>query len=138
MTSVETALFVNENLVKMADKYADELIVDIKMLNSEKCKNILGGNVEQFLSNLNFIDLTKTTFRIPVTEYSLADEGLILDLLKKFQPKKVEIFKLHNLAKRKYELLEKDFYKKQVTDEEINNFHKKLKEITDNVEIIEI
>lgn len=134
----ETALFVNENLVKMADKYADELIVDIKMLNPENTKNILGGNVEQFLSNLNFIDLSKTTFRIPTTEYSLDDEDLILELLNKFKPKKVEIFKLHTLAKRKYEILEKDFYKKQVSDEEINDFYIKLKEINDNVEIINI
>ena len=134
----ETALFVNENLVKMADKYADELIVDVKMLNPENTKNILGGNVEQFLSNLNFIDLSKTTFRIPTTEYSLDDEDLILELLNKFKPKKVEIFKLHTLAKRKYEILEKDFYKKQVSDEEINNFYIKLKEINDNVEIINI
>lgn len=84
----ETALFVSENMVKIANDYADELIVDIKMLNPENCKNVLGGNVDQFLSNLNFIDLNKTTFRIPVTEYSLADSTEIVNLIKSFPPKK--------------------------------------------------
>lgn len=85
----ETALFVSENMVKIANDYADELIVDIKMLNPENCKNVLGGNVDQFLSNLNFIDLNKTTFRIPVTEYSLADSTEIVNLIKSFPPKKL-------------------------------------------------
>ena len=54
----ETALFVNENLVKIANEYADELIIDIKMLNPENVKNILGANINNFLSNLNLIDLS--------------------------------------------------------------------------------
>ena len=41
----ETALFVPENLLKIAIKYANEFIVDIKILDSKKCKNILGGNI---------------------------------------------------------------------------------------------
>lgn len=134
----ETALFVSENMVKIANDYADELIVDIKMLNPENCKNVLGGNVDQFLSNLNFIDLNKTTFRIPVTEYSLADSTEIVNLIKSFPPKKIEIFKLHNLAKRKYEILERDFYNEEINDSEMIQFKNQLKNIFDNVEIIEI
>ena len=75
------------------------------MLNPENAKNVLGGNVNQFLSNLNLIDLSKVTFRIPVTKYSLDDATQICDLIKTYPPKKIEIFKLHNLAKRKYEIL---------------------------------
>ena len=133
----ETALFVNENLVKLANEYADELIIDIKMLNSENAKNVLGGNVNQFLSNLNLIDLSKVTFRIPVTKYSLADSGEICDLIKRYPPKKVEIFKLHNLARRKYEILEKEFYTENITDDEIIGFKNQLEDVFDNVEIIE-
>ena len=43
------------------------------MLNLENAKKVLGGNITQFLSNLNLIDLSKVTFRIPVTKYGLAD-----------------------------------------------------------------
>lgn len=52
------------------------------MLNPENAKNVLGGNVNQFLSNLNLIDLSKVTFRIPVTKYSLADAIEICNLIK--------------------------------------------------------
>lgn len=132
----ETALFVNEGLVKLANEYADELIVDIKMLNPENAKNVLGGNITQFISNLNLIDLSKVTFRIPVTKYSLADASQICDLIKSCPPKKIEIFKLHNLAKRKYEILEKDFYTENITVAQINDFKDQLKEAFENVEII--
>lgn len=132
----ETALFVNENLVKIANEYADELIVDIKMLNPENAKNV-GGNINQFISNLNIIDLSKVTFRIPVTRYSLSDSGQICELIKSYPPKKVEIFKLHNLAKRKYEILEKEFYTEDITDSQISDFKDQLKEVFDDVEIIE-
>lgn len=78
------------------------------MLNADNTKNILKGDINQYLGNLHLLDLNKTIFRIPISEFSLNDEKLILNLLKKFPPKKVEIFKLHNLAKRKYEILNKD------------------------------
>ncbi|WP_296807580.1 4Fe-4S cluster-binding domain-containing protein [uncultured Methanobrevibacter sp.] len=133
----ETALFAGEELVKIANEYADELIVDIKMLNPENAKNVLGGNITQFLSNLDFIDLDKVTFRIPVTKYSLDDTTEICNLIRKYPPKKIEIFKLHNLAKRKYEILEKEFYTENITDAQINDFKNQLKEAFDNVEIIE-
>ena len=98
----------------------------------------MGSNITQFLSNLNLIDLSKVTFRIPVTKYSLADAIEICNLIKKYSPNKIEIFKLHNLAKRKYEILEKEFYTENITDAQINDFKDQLKEVLDNVEIIEI
>ncbi len=134
----ETALFVDGNLVKIANEYADELIVDIKMLNPENTKHVLGGNINVFLSNLEFLDLNKVTFRIPVTKYSIEDTLEICDLIKKYPPKKIEIFKLHNLAKRKYEILNKEFYTEQVNDLQIDEFKNKLKNVFSNVEIIEI
>lgn len=134
----ETSLFTGKDLVRIANEYADELIVDIKMLNPENTKNILGGSINQFLSNLDFIDLDKVTFRIPVTKYSLDDLTEICNLITKYPPKKIGIFKLHNLAKRKYELLEKEFYTENTTNVQINDFKDQLKEAFDNVEIIDI
>ena len=134
----ETSLFAGKDLVRIANEYADELIVDIKMLNPENTKNVLGGNINQFLSNLDFIDLDKVTFRIPVTKNSLDDLTEICNLIRKYPPKKIGIFKLHNLAKRKYELLEKEFYTENTTNVQINDFKDQLKEAFDNVEIIEI
>lgn len=134
----ETALFVPEKYLKIAKKYSDEFIVDIKMVDSRNCKEVIGGQINQFLNNLKLLDLEKTTFRIPVTKFSLKDTELILDLLKKYKPKHLEIFELHNLAKSKYEILNKEQYYEKIEDKQINEFYEKLKEINPNTEIIEI
>lgn len=134
----ETSLFVPNEYLNMSNHYADEFIVDIKILEPEVCKNIINGNVNQYLDNIQSLDLDKTTFRIPVTEFSLNDQNLIIDFLKEFKPKKLEIFKLHNLAKRKYEILDKDYYHVEVSDDEIIDFKNNLEDVVSNVEIIEI
>lgn len=132
----ESALFVPEAYLNIAKMYADEFIVDIKMLNSQNCRDILKGDINQYLNNINLLDMNKTVFRIPVTEYSLHDQTQILEFVELFKPKKIEIFKLHNLAKRKYEILDRDFYYKQVSDSQLNDFKDKLNQIVD-CEIIE-
>ncbi len=136
----ETALFVPEKYLELTKNYVDEFIVDIKILEKDLCENLLGGNVNQYLNNLKLLDLKITTFRIPICEYTLRKDNLnlILNLLNDFRPKKLEIFKIHNLAKRKYELLDKEFYYKEVSDTEVKDFYDNLKEIPINVEIIEI
>lgn len=132
----ETALFVPNNYLEIANFYSDEFIVDIKMLSGENTRNVLNGNVNQYLDNLKSLEMSKTTFRIPVTEFSLNDRELIFELLHEFQPKKLEIFKLHNLARRKYEILNREFYFEEVSDETINSFYSDLVEIVPNTEII--
>ena len=86
------------------------------------------------------LDLEITTFRIPVCEYTLRKDNvdLILDLLKEFKPKKLEIFKIHNLAKRKYYILGKEFYYNEVSDSEIKNFYDKIREVFVDVKINEL
>lgn len=133
----ETALFTPNEYLQIANRYGDEFIVDIKMLDPDNTKNILNGNIGQFLDNLYYLDLKKTIFRIPVSEFSLNDENLILNLLKKYPSKKVEIFKLHNLAKRKYEILNKDCYCDEISYNRLTDFKDKLNDIVPT-EIIEI
>lgn len=133
----ETALFIPNEYLQIANRYGDEFIVDIKMLDSDNTKNVLNGNIGQFLDNLYYLDLKKTTFRIPVSKFSLNDENLILNLLKKYPSKKVEIFKLHNLAKRKYEILNKDCYYDEISYNRLTDFKDKLNDIVPT-EIIEI
>lgn len=135
----ETALFVPEKLLKIAIKYANNFIVDIKILDSKKCKNILGGNINQYLNNLNLLNINKTTFRIPLSECVLDKDNinLILELLTNFKSQNVEIFKIHDLAKRKYDLLNQNQYFKEVSDEDVNNLYFKLNSIC-NCNIIEI
>ncbi len=136
----ETSLFVPQEFLEIANEYVDEFIVDIKILKEKESKNILNGNINQYLNNLPLLDLNKTTFRIPLNEFTLTDGNinLISDLLKKFKAKKLEIFKIHNLARKKYEILNKEFYYKEISNEQIQEVYNKLKRIITNTEIIEI
>lgn len=134
----ETALFVPEKYLKIAKKYGNEFIVDLKMIDRENCKEVIGGKINQYLSNLELLDLKKTTFRIPITKFCLKDTELIIGLLKTYQPKHLEIFELHNLAKRKYDILNKEQFYEKIDDREIKEFYEKLKEIIPTTEIIEI
>ena len=136
----ETSLFVPQEFLEIANEYVDEFIVDIKILKEKESKNILNGNINQYLNNLPLLDLNKTTFRFPLNEFTITDENinLISDLLKKFKAKKLEIFKIHNLARKKYEILNKEFYYKEISNEQIQEVYDKLKGIITNTEIIEI
>lgn len=136
----ETSLFVPEKYLKIANEYCDEFIVDIKILNNEKCKNILNGNISQYINNLPMLDLNRTTFRIPLNEFTLTKENidLISKLLKNYKAKKLEIFKIHNLARRKYKILNKEFYYKEVSNKDIQEVYNKFKKIIPHTEIIEI
>lgn len=136
----ETSLFIPKEYLKIANKYCDEYIVDIKILTSTESKNILNGNIDQYLNNLPFLNLNKTTFRVPLNEFTITNENinLISNLLKDFKPKKLEIFKIHNLARRKYDILGKKFYFKEVSNEQLQEIYEKLKLIISNTEIIDI
>ena len=50
--------------------------------------------------HLKLLDLKKTTFRVPITKFSIKDTEAILDLLKKYKPKHLEIFELQSCKKQ--------------------------------------
>lgn len=138
----ETALFINKKLLKYAVPYVDEFIVDIKILVPVLCKNTLGGNVDVFMENLKFLSRVnkKVKFRIPVCKDVLDSQNinLILDLLADFKSNSVEIFKVHNLAKEKYQKLNKEFYYSEVSDGELMDLFNKINEVNCHVEILEL
>lgn len=141
---IETALFVPSSLLEIALKYVDEFIVDIKILDSTEAKKVLNGDIELYYKNIQklFQQKHNITFRIPVTkEYTLQEHNKtkILDLLEKYKPKQVEIFKLHRLAESKYEALRKEMVKfQEVTNEEMEEFLKEIKNIKINASICKI
>lgn len=122
---VETALFVPEENVTWLSQYVDFYYVDLKILIEEECKNILGGCLKKFLRNLEWlhqnVSKEKIIYRIPIVP-SITDmeENIvqICKILEKYPPKHVEIFGVHNLGKRKYELLKKKvpYYGKVLDD----------------------
>jgi pyruvate formate lyase activating enzyme len=130
--AVETALFVNQSSVEMAVRYMDHFMIDIKILEPLRCREILGGDSEQFVSNLKFVcenvNHTNIVFRIPcATAYTLEDKNKkrIIDLLSQYKDIPIELFGLHKLGESKYESLgrEYDFIMNENEDVAIKQFY---------------
>ncbi len=52
---VETALFVEHEIVQLATGYFDYFLVDMKILDKERCKRIIGGDIDLYLDNLDYL-----------------------------------------------------------------------------------
>lgn len=141
---IETALHVPTELVEIAVKYIDEFIIDIKILDEEECKDVLNGNIDLYMRNLDILknNAQIDIFRIPlINEYTLKEKNVekIIKLLKKYKAKKVEIFKIHNLAKSKYKAIDKEMQLfSEVQDSTVEEIYNKIKKLDIEVEIIKI
>lgn len=144
---METSLSVPVDLLKIAIEYVDEIFIDVKILTKEDAKDILNLDTELYLENLELIDKSnikndKITFRIPLNnEYTLKEDNikLILNLIQKYPNYKVEIFKIHNLAKSKYESLNKKFIQfSEISDETIDDVYEKISKINSNLTVISL
>ncbi len=131
---VETSLMVLEKYVNIAIKYVDEFIIDIKILDRDNVYKI-NGNIDIYLKNIRtiFKNNCKVIFRIPlVPDYTTTDKNLekIYDFLTKYKPIRVEIFKIHRLAERKYKTLGKQMpIFKEIEDIKINDIKKRIEEL---------
>lgn len=140
----ETSLFVPYNLIELVIPYIDSFIIDIKILNEEKALNILNGSISLYYSNLDLLYKTKKIekFRIPlVKEYTLDKDNInkIIELCKKYNDVKVEIFKIHNLGFSKYESLglkANEFL--DIDDEEVEEVYKLLSKENIEADIIKL
>lgn len=141
---IETALQVSKEFLEIAIKYVDEFIVDIKILDKEECKKVLNGNIDLYLDNLELLKEKAQVdiFRIPlINEYTLNNENIdnIINLLKRYKPKKVEIFKVHNLAESKYKSIGQEMIEfSKIEDYKVQEVYNKIKKLQIDVEIIKI
>lgn len=140
---LETALTASETLVDIAIKYIDEFIIDIKILDKDNV-NIINGNLNLFMSNIKkiFDSNPKITFRIPLAKNYIVTEKnmkLILEFLSQYKSNKVEIFKIHNLAAKKYKTLKKKMVDlEEITQEEIQDIKKRIENLGIQVEVCKI
>lgn len=124
---VETGLFVPEDKLSIAIKYVDLFYVDVKILDENRCKNVLGGNLKQYLSNLDILfSVTQAVvFRVPIIGGFTDDDkniASICDIILKHNPKKIELIKEHNLGKNKYITLgKKPLELRSVSDKQMEN-----------------
>lgn len=108
--AVETALQAEKPLLETAMEYVDLFIVDIKILEPEQCKEVLGGDVRRYRENVEMLKGKGKTmlFRIPCNrEHTVRRENMeqIKGFLAQYADVPVEIFATHSLGKEKYESL---------------------------------
>lgn len=137
---IETGLFAPKESLETVIPYIDEFYVDIKILQPEQCRNILGGDVYLYKDNLEVLKQSgaDVTFRMPlVAPYTINEENLqlISETLERYGAKKIEIFRVHNLAEKKYKKIGIDFNRfDDVSEAFIESWKEKLRGIVANVE----
>ena len=134
---VETCLFVPPDKLAIAMEYLDLFYVDIKIMDKERCQNILHGDLELYLTNIKtlFAAQKPVVFRAPVIGgYTDGEENIeaVIDLIRQYRPLKVELIKEHNLGQSKYISLGKTPPELHtVTDEDMENYREKILDSTD-------
>ncbi len=115
-TAVETALFVSEKRVSEVLPYIDYFIVDAKLMDKDKCREILGGDISAYIKNVKLIDQKGKLklFRIPCcSEFTFTEENreLLTDFLSGYRQTPVQVFSVHNLGEKKYQSLGKEMWR---------------------------
>lgn len=121
---LETALFVPKNVLASAVKYFDYIIADIKILDKDMCKQILGGNIDVYVDNLLMLNEVGKKFmlRLPLIKPFTTGMGnikMICELIVQhnIKPEKIELIHGHNLAEKKYVSLGKKMYYCEIISE---------------------
>lgn len=114
--AIETALFVSTQLLEIALEYVDFFYVDVKILETNSCKEVLGADVDLFKKNVKRLTQTEkeVVFRVPGNrQYTLTDKNIMLlkEFFCSYSDYKVELFQVHNLAESKYNSLGKQIWK---------------------------
>ena len=106
--AIETALQIPYKKWNVVMDFIDHYIIDIKILEPSLCKDVLGGNIDCYEENIDYLEGSNKDmlFRIPLNvEYTMRESNLILieKFLAKHRNTPVEVFATHNLGERKYE-----------------------------------
>lgn len=109
--AVETCLFVPTEKLECVIPYVDYFYVDMKIMNKERCRSVIKGNLELYKANFKLLTSQNMIIvRIPVIgSYTddIENQATIIDEIKKFEKNilKVELIKGHNLSEAKYRSL---------------------------------
>ena len=110
---VETALFISQKKLDEAMKYFDMFYVDIKILDEEKCREVLGGDINLYKRNLQIILEKNIDIRIRmpiISKYTFSEENFnnVISYLKQKNIDKIELICEHHLGNSKYVSLGRD------------------------------
>ena len=153
--AVETSLYAPENDVRIALQYIDFFYVDIKILDPITVHDVLQGNLDIYLDNLECVlrwtginDYHKPVIiRVPVIgSYTDTRDNrmAVKRLLQRYKdmnlsPLKIELVKEHNLGISKYKSLgQKVPEYKGVSDEIMDEYKWELEQIGIEVEVCRV
>ncbi len=102
----ETALYVPTSAVLKAMKYFDKLFVDVKLLDKNRARSVLGGDLELYLENLHTVleSGVSVSLRHPLIKgYTddIATERAIHELLTHYPSCEYQILSEHHLGDEK-------------------------------------
>ena len=109
--ALETCLYAPKDNLLLSLQYVNLFYVDLKVIDFQKCNEILKGNVNEFKENFNLLleSGKPIVIRIPViggytdNPQNVEDVMNYLVEIKKYKNiKKIELIKGHNLGEEKY------------------------------------
>lgn len=131
--AIETSLYVPTSLVERAIDLTDLFYVDLKIMDSEKALEVLGGDLKLFLQNIKLVlnSGKPIVIRVPVIgKYTDSIENMdaILEFIRDNKSKiiKVELLKEHDLARKKYLSLNKKITYSGVSIDYMEQYKKKI------------
>lgn len=137
--AAETSLFVGEESLFQALKLIDLFLIDVKIMDEEKCRSIEKGDIHQYRKNLGILFSWRDNrsrkkpviIRVPVIGGKTDDTNNrrnIRTLLDKYADSilKIELIKEHNLGKNKYASLNLEDPYYGVDDDLMNQYREEL------------
>lgn len=132
--AIETSGMGNsQELLKLA-KYVDTVLYDLKIIEEEKCKQILGGSSSLIINNFRMLikNGVRVIPRIPlIPGYTTTDENImaIIEIVKEENIQEVHLLPFHQYGSGKYEYLDMEYNLKDInppTKEEVNKIKEKF------------
>lgn len=133
-TAMETCGQTSVNNLLQLSKYLDLILFDLKIMNKDKAKELLGADIELIKDNAKALveNGNKLIPRIPlIPSYTMDNENIeeIIEFVKKLGLKEIHILPFHQYGSRKYEYIGKDYELKDVkppSDEEVEKIKCKM------------
>lgn len=142
-TAIETSGHISSEKFKEGIEFINHILFDIKTLIPKDFKELLKGNLELVLKNLELaIEMKKKiTLRYPyIPGFTDSKENIneIIKLCKRFNLRELHILPYHNYGSGKYELINLEYSLKGInipTDEEIKKIEKIFTKENINIKI---
>lgn len=142
--AVESAMFIPRDYLTIALKYIDYFIIDIKTLDPDLCRELLGGDIDTYFLNVETVYEAgkKMIFRIPGSyEYTFTcdNKNRIKSFLMRYRDVRVQLFALHDLGRKKYDSLGKTFWEhRKLEDADLREYCNEMNRMGIMAEVIHL